>query len=254
MSNYQLNCTGADAANVLENLFIAKLSTSWDDLYQQYCAGKTILLWKEDDLIVGWDPINSLWCLVGSNHDQAGNLTDLIFSQLSAAAGGGTIGRLTINASGYHTEYTRLVTSPSYGNIYAPTNKQSNMTQPVGVDSTGKLWTAPGGGGKAEVVITESDGEYEASMTVSQITAAYAAGRQVVAKALGGILLNYAGVIASTRNTQTVLFTQLIPDISSFTVGNPAVSSVAVYITEDMAAQTNTVTVTTAVFQSVSNS
>lgn len=55
--------------------------------------------------------------------------------------------------------------------LYAPVEKTSSMTQGVGVDSTGKLWTAPGGGGTTTDVSFADDGSGNISVNGASQTA-----------------------------------------------------------------------------------
>ena len=53
-----------------------------------------------------------------------------------------------------------IANSTTLGGVM-PVNKTDGMTQEVGVDSTGKLYTAPGGGGSAPVVYDYTEGSSE---------------------------------------------------------------------------------------------
>lgn len=55
--------------------------------------------------------------------------------------------------------------------LYAPVEKTSSMTQGVGVDSAGKLWTAPGGGGTTTDVSFADDGSGNISVNGASQTA-----------------------------------------------------------------------------------
>lgn len=55
-----------------------------------------------------------------------------------------------------------IANSTTLGGVM-PVNKTDGMTQEVGVDSTGKLYTAPGGGGGSNTVVYDFTGEFTAT-------------------------------------------------------------------------------------------
>lgn len=71
-----------------------------------------------------------------------------------------------------------IANSTTLGGVM-PVNKTDGMTQEVGVDSTGKLYTAPGGGGGSNMVVYDLVGEFTAA-DVRSMYANYSDGKRVL--------------------------------------------------------------------------
>ena len=85
-----------------------------------------------------------------------------------------------------------IANSTTLGGVM-PVNKTDGMTQEVGVDSTGKLYTAPGGGGGgSNVVVYDFNGEFTAA-DVRSMYDNYSNGKRVlinyIAPGFGNILI-----------------------------------------------------------------
>lgn len=80
--------------------------------------------------------------------------------------------------------------------------KTAAMTQPVGVDSNGKLWTTPGGdgGGSGQLVVklSYSGGTYSTDTSSSDIYSAWSAGYVVKARDNLGIEYDLQNITATT--------------------------------------------------------
>ena len=84
-----------------------------------------------------------------------------------------------------------IANSTTLGGVM-PVNKTDGMTQEVGVDSTGKLYTAPGGGGGSNTVVYDFNGEFTAT-DVRSMYDNYSNGKRVlinyIAPGIGNILI-----------------------------------------------------------------
>lgn len=78
--------------------------------------------------------------------------------------------------------------------------KTAAMTQPVGVDANGKLWTTPGGGGSGLLVVklSYSGGTYSTDTSSSDIYSAWSAGYVVKARDNLGIEYDLQNITATT--------------------------------------------------------
>ena len=72
-----------------------------------------------------------------------------------------------------------IANSTTLGGVM-PVNKTDGMTQEVGVDSTGKLYTAPGGGGSNTVVYDYTDGTEFTAADVRSMYDNYSNGKRVL--------------------------------------------------------------------------
>lgn len=80
--------------------------------------------------------------------------------------------------------------------------KTAAMTQPVGADANGKLWTTPGGGGggsgRFDVTLSYSGGTYSTDTSSSDIYSAWSAGYVVKARDNLGIEYDLQNITATT--------------------------------------------------------
>lgn len=93
-----------------------------------------------------------------------------------------------------------IANSTTLGGVM-PVNKTDGMTQEVGVDSTGKLYTAPGGGGGSNVVVYDYDGSEYTADDVRSMYDNYSNGKRVlinfIVSGLGKVLIE---VTSMSRN------------------------------------------------------
>ena len=128
-----------------------------------------------------------------------------------------------------------IANSTTLGGVM-PVNKTDGMTQEVGVDSTGKLYTAPGGGGGSNTVLYDFQGEFTAA-DVRSMFDNYANGKRV--------LVNY--IISGIGNVVIEVTSMAVTNNGSGIIGNGKANLFGIEIVDfTITLDTDTVQVATA--------
>ena len=100
-----------------------------------------------------------------------------------------------------------IANSTTLGGVM-PVNKTDGMTQEVGVDSTGKLYTAPGGGGSNMVVYDYTQGTAIPAAAVRSMYNNYSNGKRVlinyIISGIGKVLIEVTSMSRTTNGSGIV--------------------------------------------------